>query len=232
MQPLEVTGRFLGLRDDVERAGCGVHHGSSRDSDYGVDVAGFTGIGRRNRRDACPEEALLPVLDARVCIGVTSIDTVVHVGDQHDIVRAGRYREVRNVERLAVDLAVHGACEQLAEGRTGHRAGRQGNLLAVLSGPLRVVALRENTGEACGRASAATAAATTTTTAGEKHEQRARAREREAEGECGAGSRPHSGIKANVHTEPPAGTLSVPRRLATLPPRPESTVTYCRTLCV
>src|SRR6267143_404252 len=60
----------------------------------------------------------------------------------------------------------------------------------------------------------------------------ARAREREAEGEPAAASRLHSGISANVHTEPPAGTLSVTRRLATLPPRPESTVTYCRPLCV
>src|SRR6266513_1144598 len=60
----------------------------------------------------------------------------------------------------------------------------------------------------------------------------ARAREREAEGECAAGSRPHSGISANVHTEPPVGTLSVTTRFAMLPPRPDRTLTNCRHLWV
>src|SRR5258706_2340839 len=60
--------------------------------------------------------------------------------------------------------------------------------------------------------------------------RRTRAGEREEEG--AAGPAHQSGIRAKVHTEPPAGTLSVTRRLATLPPRPESTVTYCRPLCV
>src|SRR5262249_29645623 len=39
-------------------------------------------------------------------------------------------------------------------------------------------------------------------------------------------------ISAKVHTEPPAGTMSLIRRPATLPPRPESTVTYWRPLCI
>ena len=58
----------------------------------------------------------------------------------------------------------------------------------------------------------------------------ARAGEREDQG--APMSCHQSGINANVHTEPPAGTLSVTRRLATLPPRPERTVTYCRPLWV
>src|SRR5882762_9720289 len=58
----------------------------------------------------------------------------------------------------------------------------------------------------------------------------ARAGEREDQG--AASPRHQSGIRAKVHTEPPAGTLSVTRRLATLPPRPERTVTYCRPLWV
>src|SRR5262249_49141690 len=37
----------------------------------------------------------------------------------------------------------------------------------------------------------------------------------------------YSGINANVHTEPPVGTESAMKREATLPPRPDSTVTYC-----
>src|SRR3954470_21440986 len=41
-----------------------------------------------------------------------------------------------------------------------------------------------------------------------------------------------SGINANVHTMPPAGTLLVMKRPATLPPRPDSTVTYCLPLYV
>src|SRR5712691_3836166 len=62
----------------------------------------------------------------------------------------------------------------------------------------------------------------------------ARARKREADAEESHLLRPplSTGINANVHTEPPAGTLSVTRRLATLPPRPERTVTYCRPLWV
>jgi len=71
------------------------------------------------------------VLDTRARIGVKGIDTVVLGGDQNDIVRAGRYREVRHIERLGIDLAVDGAREQLAEGRTAHRARCQGKLLAV-----------------------------------------------------------------------------------------------------
>src|ERR1044072_5474168 len=39
-------------------------------------------------------------------------------------------------------------------------------------------------------------------------------------------------IKPNTHTLPPAGTLSVMNRPATLPPRPESTATYCLPLYV
>src|SRR5437899_11881104 len=153
MQPLEVSGRtygaprpdrFPGLSGNVGRARGGIDYRGSRDSDLRVDVAGLTGIGRRSSRDARPEEALRPVLDARLRIGVEGIDAVVLGGDQNDVVRAGRYRGVRDIERLRIDLGVHGAREQLAEGRTGHRGGGQGKLPAVLSGPLRVVALREN----------------------------------------------------------------------------------------
>src|SRR5436309_6656275 len=155
MQPLEVTGRFLGLRYDVERAGGGIDHGRSGDSDYRVDVAGFTGIGRRNGRDTCSEEALLPVLDARARIRVEGIDAVVHGGHENDVVRAPLYRGVRDIERLGIDLAVHGAREQLPERRISHLRGCQNKLPAVLSGPLCVVALSENAGEACLRATAA-----------------------------------------------------------------------------
>ena len=42
----------------------------------------------------------------------------------------------------------------------------------------------------------------------------------------------YSGINANVHTDPPAGTLDPAKRLANAPPSPETTVTYCRPLCV
>src|SRR6476469_4974454 len=37
---------------------------------------------------------------------------------------------------------------------------------------------------------------------------------------------------ANVHTEPPVGTLPAAYRLARPPPSPDATVTYCRPLCV
>src|SRR5215471_4057796 len=43
---------------------------------------------------------------------------------------------------------------------------------------------------------------------------------------------PHSGINANVHNEPPVGTLSCTRRGATAPPSPDATDTYCRPLWV
>src|SRR5437870_175769 len=59
-----------------------------------------------------------------------------------------------------------------------------------------------------------------------------RARPRKREAEDAGPSHPHSGINANVHTEPPVGTLSVTTRLAMLPPRPDRTVKYCRPLCV
>src|SRR5258707_3505255 len=42
----------------------------------------------------------------------------------------------------------------------------------------------------------------------------------------------HSGINANVHSEPPVGTLSCTKRGATAPPNPDATDTYCRPLCV
>jgi hypothetical protein len=43
---------------------------------------------------------------------------------------------------------------------------------------------------------------------------------------------PHSGINANVHNEPPVGTLACTKRGATAPPNPEATDTYWRPLCV
>jgi hypothetical protein len=48
-----------------------------------------------------------------------------------------------------------------------------------------------------------------------------------------ANHRAHSGISAKVHTEPPVGVRSATfmTRLST-PPMPDSTVTYCRPLCV
>src|SRR5712675_3779476 len=42
----------------------------------------------------------------------------------------------------------------------------------------------------------------------------------------------HSGINANVHSEPPVGTLSCTKRGATAPPNPDATDTYCRPLWV
>src|SRR6266850_6528509 len=41
-----------------------------------------------------------------------------------------------------------------------------------------------------------------------------------------------SGINANVHTDPPAGTTVPAERVGLLPPRPDSTVTYCWPLYV
>jgi len=62
---------------------------------------------------------------------------------------------------------------------------------------------------------------------------RRRARTGEREDQGAASPRHQSGIRAKVHTEPPAGTLSVTRRPGgRCPPRPERTVTYCRPLWV
>src|SRR5215470_7695409 len=41
---------------------------------------------------------------------------------------------------------------------------------------------------------------------------------------------PYSCINANVHADPPAGTLAAAKRLASAPPRPERTVTNWRPL--
>ncbi len=60
----------------------------------------------------------------------------------------------------------------------------------------------------------------------------ARADEREPKREGKAGTRIHSDINANVQTEPPAGTIFPAVRVGTLPPIPESTVTYCLPLWV
>src|SRR5205807_9613045 len=139
-------GRFLGFCDDIERAGGGIDHRRSRDSDLRVDVAGFSGVTGGYGGDARPEEALLPVLDTRPCIGVKSEDTVVLGGYENNIVRAARYREVRDVERLGIDLAVHGAREQLAEGRRSHVGRSQYGFIRILTGPEVVVAMREHSG--------------------------------------------------------------------------------------
>src|SRR6266545_3274113 len=42
----------------------------------------------------------------------------------------------------------------------------------------------------------------------------------------------YCGINANVHTEPPVGTLSTAIRRATLPPSPDAMLTYCWPLWV
>src|SRR5262249_20765574 len=42
----------------------------------------------------------------------------------------------------------------------------------------------------------------------------------------------HSCSNANVHTEPPVGTMLAPYRVARIPPKPDATVTYWRPLCV
>jgi hypothetical protein len=41
------------------------------------------------------------------------------------------------------------------------------------------------------------------------------------------GSSAHSGINANVHNEPPDGTLSTAKRGARAPPNPDAIDTYC-----
>jgi hypothetical protein len=45
-------------------------------------------------------------------------------------------------------------------------------------------------------------------------------------------ARPYSGISANVHSEPPVGTLSITKRGATAPPSPDAIDTYCWPLWV
>src|SRR5439155_19251497 len=116
------------------------------DSDYRVDVADFAGIARRNGRDARPEEGLLPVLDTRACIRVKGIDAVVLGGDQNDVVRAPLYQEVRDIERLGIDLAVHGAREKLAKCRRSHVGRSQYGFIRILTGPEVVVVMREHSG--------------------------------------------------------------------------------------
>ena len=87
----------------------------------------------------------MPELPGGAVVGVEGIHTVVLCGDEDDVADAEPGDvQVRDVQRLRVDVSVNGIGEQVSE-RPGDDVGRsQHGLGEVLAGAGVVVALREH----------------------------------------------------------------------------------------
>ena len=113
--------RLLGLRFDVQRLGARVDDGRRRDADFRGDVvsrlpAADVRILPRHRGDARPEEAPLPQHGARRGVGVEGIDLIALGGHEDHIVNGAADRQIRDIQRLGVDIAGHGTREQPSKG--------------------------------------------------------------------------------------------------------------------
>ena len=115
MQALEVAAALFGLGHHEKTSARRINYRSPGDSDLVLDVAGLLSVRWRNRRHASAKKALFPILYAGLSVGVEGVDAVVLGGDEDDVVRAAGDREIRHIERLGVDFAIHGAGEEFSE---------------------------------------------------------------------------------------------------------------------
>src|SRR5581483_3626826 len=151
VQPLKeigyAAGDLPGLGDQIHRSGSDIDDRCSGDADLRQDVGGADIIrARRGDASAGVDEASLPKrhgVAPRIAVGVESIDAVVFGNDKDHVVNAlVGYGDVRNIERLRINVAVHGVREKLAEAVGVDVTGRQGGFVRVRPHARTVVVIR------------------------------------------------------------------------------------------
>ncbi len=151
VQALHVAGRaaahFLGLRNDVDRAGCLIDHRCPGDPDLVGDVAGLAGVGGRHGRDAGGRvgEAVVPERRAAAAVGVEGVDAVVFGRrDRHVVEALAGDVHVLDVQRRGQRQPVERIAEALAEAGRLHVRGGQRGLVQVLARAQVVVVVGEH----------------------------------------------------------------------------------------
>src|SRR5262249_20344220 len=142
-----VAADLLGLGGDVEGVGGVVDDRGAGDADLGHDVvAADVAVGHGGDAVGGVDEAALPVHAAALAgaaggpVGVEGVDAVVLRGGEDDVARAAAGDgQVGLVERLGVDVAVHGVAVQLAEVAGVDVGGGEHLLARVMAGEEIVV---------------------------------------------------------------------------------------------
>ena len=150
MQALNVVAAFQGGANEVHGV-CGrINDRRSRDPNKRIDVGGAqVAVGDCGRAAGCAvgrvEKRDLPEwsgVGAAVVVGVEGVDAVVFGSDEDDVVGAfAGDRDVRHVERLSVDLRVHGLREKFAEGGGIYVCSGEDGFVGVGAGARVVVVL-------------------------------------------------------------------------------------------
>ncbi len=113
MQGLSVSGNsgrnLHGHRHEVDGIGGRVNDRRIRDADHGGDLGAVTDIGDGNGGNPCGgiQETVLPIGHSRR-IGIKGIGAVIFRNYVNHIVGSTANADLGHVERLGVDLAVHG----------------------------------------------------------------------------------------------------------------------------
>src|SRR6202043_2579443 len=119
---LAVCAARFRLSDNVKNICDWIDHGSSDDTDVGLNV-GASGLRRSEPGLAWGDQVLPPVRVAGASVGVKSVNGIVGRGGEDHIVRPAPDREIGNPERLTVSRSVDGTREELSERGALHVGG-------------------------------------------------------------------------------------------------------------
>lgn len=124
MQPLHVLAVLFALGDDEDDRRVDVNHRGGTDANFGMDVrradiggrhAGSPRSGPMSRAD----HARLPewtTIASAIAVGVERVYRIMFCNNKNDVMRRlVRQREIANIERLRINLAIHRVAKQLAK---------------------------------------------------------------------------------------------------------------------
>jgi len=156
MQPLVVVAVLFALGEHKEGVVGEVDDRGRGDANLRMNVSGATldiciGDGRCSRRGPMSraDHAGLPqgrAIRAAVAVGIEGVDRIMFVSNENDVVGRAVYGQIGHVQRLRIDLAIHGYTEKLAECVGVHIGRSENRLLGVLALMSVVVAPGEHVG--------------------------------------------------------------------------------------
>ena len=144
---------FLGLRDHIQCASQGVDDGGPGDADFRHDVGAqirrrAVDVPRGNRGDSLAgiNETHPPQLADAAVVGVEGVDAVMLRRDEHHIAEAlPRNRDVREIQRLGVDVSIDRIGKEPLERAGGDVARGESRFAQILTGARPVVVIGQDT---------------------------------------------------------------------------------------